>query len=79
MNASLTCRDGAGRLMDYLDGVLDEAQARAIEVHVAGCVHCTAFVRSYTAVPVIMREATSATLSESGRLALRRALLARRR
>ena len=79
MNASPTCRDGTDRLMEYVDGVLDEPVRRAIDVHIAGCARCQAFVRSYTAVPVILRDATQTTLTPDAQDALRRALAIRRR
>jgi anti-sigma factor RsiW len=79
MNASPTCRDGTDRLMEYMEGVLDESVRQAIDAHLAGCARCTAFVRSYTAISSIMRTATSVTLTPAGQDALRRALAARRR
>lgn len=77
-NAEMTCRDGVQHLADYTDGVLDPEVSRTLEAHVAGCARCTAFVRSYTAVPAILRRATSVTLSAEGQQALRRALAGRR-
>jgi anti-sigma factor RsiW len=77
-SAALTCRDGVQYLMDYTEGVLDPALRRTLETHVAGCARCTAFVRSYTAVPAIVRQATSVSLSAAGQEALRRALSRRR-
>jgi anti-sigma factor RsiW len=79
MNPIPTCRDGAERLMEYMDGVLDEALRRAIDEHIAGCAHCQAFVKSYASVPAILRETTHAQLPPAGQEALRRALAARRR
>ena len=77
-NASMTCRDGVQYLADYTDGVLDAEVRSTLEAHVAGCARCTAFVRSYTAVPAILRQATSVSLSPEGQEALRRALARRR-
>ena len=79
MSTIPTCRDGADRLMDYMEGVLDESLRRAIDEHLAGCARCTAFVRSYASIPSIVREATHATLTPARQDALRRALSARRR
>jgi anti-sigma factor RsiW len=79
MNATPTCRDGAERLMEYMDGALDESLRQAIDAHLAGCARCQAFVRSYAAVPAIVREATQVTLGPQGQEALRRALTARHR
>lgn len=77
MNAGMTCRDGLDRLMDYTEDVLDPGSRAALEGHVAGCPRCAAFLRSYTAVPAIVRQATSVTLPDAGRDALRRALASR--
>jgi anti-sigma factor RsiW len=78
MNPIPTCRDGTERLMEYMDGVLDEGLRRAIDEHIAGCARCQAFVKSFASVPSIMRAATGGTLTPSGEDALRRALAARR-
>jgi anti-sigma factor RsiW len=77
-NAGMTCREGVQHLADYTDGVLDPDVRTTLEAHVSGCARCTAFVRSYTAVPAILRQATSVTLSAEGQEALRRALARRR-
>ena len=78
MNAIQTCRDGAERLMEYMDGALDEPLRQAIDAHVAGCARCQAFVKSYASVPGVLREATHVELSPAGQDALRRALASRR-
>jgi hypothetical protein len=79
MRVSLTCREGVRDLMRYQEGVLDEALRLPLEAHVAGCVRCQAFARSYTALPAILREATRTTLPAGGQVALRRALSSRTR
>lgn len=79
MNPISNCRDGTERLMEYMDGALDEALRRTIDEHVAGCARCQAFVKSYASVPSIMREATGATLTPSGLDALRQVLAGRQR
>lgn len=43
----LGCRDGIDLLDDYLDGKLESAVARALEMHLAGCEDCTAFLETY--------------------------------
>lgn len=79
MNTAVTCRDGVLRLMDYLEGVLDEPTHRAFDAHLAACPRCVAFVRSYRATAAILRAATHVTLPASARDSLRRALSGRRR
>ena len=79
MNTSLTCREGAEHMMEYVEGVLDAAVRQTIDAHLAGCPRCVAFVRSYVAVPSIVREATHTTWSGSDEDALWRALARRRR
>jgi anti-sigma factor RsiW len=74
----LTCRDGVERLMDYLEGMLAPAERAAIDLHVAGCPRCVAFVESYVRTPRIVRAATAATLPAERATALRRFLAARR-
>ena len=77
MNPTPTCRDGAEKLMDYMEGVLDESLRRAIDEHLAGCARCRAFVKSYASVPAVLREATRTELTPAGQDALRRALARR--
>lgn len=78
MTPQLACRDGVERLMDYLDGVLPEADRQAIEAHVAGCPRCVAFMESYRQTPRILRSATAAELPEDLAASLRRFLAERR-
>jgi anti-sigma factor RsiW len=74
----VTCRDGVERLLDYLEGALGASEREAIDVHVAGCPRCVAFVDSYVQTPRIMRVATAAPLPAELATALRRFLAARR-
>lgn len=78
MTSQLACRDGVERLMDYLDGVLPEADRQAIEAHVAGYPRCVAFVGSSRVTPRILRAATAAELPEDLAASLRRFLAERR-
>lgn len=43
----LGCRDIVDLLDDYLDGALEGAVARALEMHLEGCQDCTAFLETY--------------------------------
>ncbi|MGE5835261.1 MAG: anti-sigma factor family protein [Acidobacteriota bacterium] len=58
----IACISGVELLMDYLEGVLPADLHAALDVHVAGCPRCAAFVESYRATPRIMRDATAMTL-----------------
>jgi anti-sigma factor RsiW len=78
MIAGLTCRQGVAQLMDYLEGLLDAGPRRTLDEHVAGCPRCAAYVRSYLAVPAILRDATLVSLPPAGQEALRAALSRRR-
>ena len=60
----LVCVSGVELLMDYLEGVLPEETRLAIDVHVASCPKCTAFVASYRATPRILRDATETSVPE---------------
>jgi anti-sigma factor (TIGR02949 family) len=39
----LSCFEVLARLSDYLDGELDDAGRRQVEVHLRGCEECTRF------------------------------------
>ena len=56
---TLTCRDGAALLTDYLEGALPADTRAAIDAHLAVCPRCVAFVEAYRATPRILRESTA--------------------
>ncbi len=56
---TLTCRDGAALVTDYLEGALPDDVRVAIDTHLAGCPRCVAFVRAYRETPRIVRESTA--------------------
>jgi anti-sigma factor RsiW len=74
----LTCRQGVERLVDYLEGVLSVSERAAIDLHMAGCPRCVAFVESYVETPRIWRAATAVEPPTAVAAALRRFLAARR-
>ena len=78
MTPGLTCRDGVEMLMDYLEGALGSPEHEAIDVHVAGCPRCVAFIESYVETPRILRAATAEALPAELATSLRRFLAARR-
>ena len=41
MQNTMNCKEVAGELVDYIDGVLDTALVIAIERHVQDCTDCT--------------------------------------
>lgn len=75
----VTCASGVELLMDYLEGVLSADLAAALDVHVAGCRRCAAYVESYRATPRILRAATAAPLPADLEDSLMAFLRARRR
>jgi anti-sigma factor RsiW len=74
----LTCRQGVERLVDYLEGVLSGSERAGIDLHMAGCPRCVAFVESYVETPRIWRAATATEPPAAVAAALRRFLAARR-
>jgi anti-sigma factor RsiW len=59
---SATCQSGVDLLMEYLEGTLAADVRAALEVHVAGCPRCVAFVESYRRTPAMLRTATAVSL-----------------
>ena len=55
----IICLSGVELLMEYLEGTLPPDVRAAIDVHVAGCPRCVAFITSYEATPRVVREATA--------------------
>jgi anti-sigma factor RsiW len=76
---TVTCRDGAALLMDYLEGVLPAGTRRELDAHLAGCRKCVEFVRAYRETPRILRESTAFHLPAGLAESLGRFLAARRR
>jgi len=68
----VSCQTGVELLMDYLEGVVPDDVRTILELHVAGCPKCEAFIASYLATPRILRDATAATMPPE----LQRSLLA---
>lgn len=76
---TMNCRDGAALLMDYLEDALPADVRAAIDVHVAGCPRCIAFVRAYRETPRILRDATAIEIPEGLVESLQRFLAGRAR
>ena len=74
MNAPVTCRAVVELLMDYVDGLVEQADKDAIEAHFARCPRCVEFLRSYRETPRILREATAAEMPAVMKDTLRRIL-----
>ena len=74
MNRKMTCREGVNALMDYVEGVLSAARRQAVATHVAGCIRCRRFARSYAETPRIVRKATACAVPTRVVAALRRRL-----
>jgi anti-sigma factor RsiW len=79
MTVELTCRQSLSMLMDYTEGLLPKRPRRRVEAHMAGCVLCQGFVRSYLATPGILRSATAERMPARVAQTLHRRLAAARR
>jgi anti-sigma factor RsiW len=55
----ITCISGVELLMEYLEGELPADVRAAVDVHVAGCPRCEAFIESYLKAPRTLRDATA--------------------
>lgn len=71
----IDCMSGVELLMEYLEGELAPDLRAAIDVHIAACPRCVAFIESYREAPRVLRDATAsempAELQESLLAALR--------
>lgn len=76
---TMTCRDGAAILMDYLEDVLPADVRADVDAHVAGCPRCVEFVRAYRETPRILRDWTAFEIPEGLAESLRKFLVERRR
>jgi anti-sigma factor RsiW len=76
---TMTCRDGAAILMDYLEGVLPADVRADVDAHVAGCPRCVEFVRAYRETPRILRDSTAFEIPAGLGESLQKFLAQRRR
>jgi anti-sigma factor RsiW len=76
---TMTCRDGAAILIDYLEGVLPADVRADVDAHVAGCSRCVEFVRAYRETPRILRDSTAFEIPAGFVESLQRFLAERRR
>lgn len=74
MSAAIVCRSGVRLLGEYLEGTLPSDVRAAVDRHVRGCRRCQGFVRSYAAVPRILRAATDVPMPAAVTRRLRRRL-----
>lgn len=75
---TLTCRDGAALLTEYLEDTLPAETRAAIDAHLSGCPRCVAFVRAYRETPRILRAATAFEIPPGLAASLQRFLAGRR-
>ncbi len=75
----LRCRDIVELLDDYLDGALNPKDAAGLAAHLAGCVDCTAFMRTYRGTVSTSRELRESELPPELRERLLTFLAQRRR
>ena len=65
--AGIRCREVLERLSSYLDGDLDEKEARRIDEHLMGCDHCERFGGRFgEAMTVLHRELERAAALDQG-------------
>jgi len=76
---TMTCRDGAALVTDYLEGALPGDVRSAIDTHLDGCPRCVAFVRACRETPRIVRESTAFEIPDGLVESLQRFLQGRRR
>jgi len=75
---TMTCRDGAELLMDYLEGALPAEVRADVDAHLAGCPRCVEFVRAYREAPRILRESTAFEIPDGLVASLQKFLTERR-
>ena len=59
-----TCEDSIHLLLDYVEGKIPPATAKALEEHLSGCPPCVDFVKGYQATPALCREALAERMPE---------------
>jgi anti-sigma factor RsiW len=69
--SEIVCASGVDLLMEYLEGVLPAEVRSELDAHVARCERCAAFVMSYRATPVILRDATASAIPAEVQASLR--------
>lgn len=52
----VTCRDMASLLLDYVEGALDAAVREQLDVHLADCPGCLAFLNTYRHTIALSRD-----------------------
>jgi anti-sigma factor RsiW len=56
----MTCKELVAFLMDYLDGLLSEAERRCFEEHLGECPDCVAYLMTYQQAIRLGKEACTA-------------------
>jgi anti-sigma factor RsiW len=59
----LACQELVELVTDYFEGALSDTDRTRFEVHIAGCVHCTAYVQQMREMLEVLGELTTESLS----------------
>ncbi len=60
---ALACQELVELVTDYFEGALSDADSARFEAHIAGCVHCTAYVEQMREMLAVVGSLTTESLS----------------
>ena len=73
--AGLTCEQVIGLMADYLESALSPEVVAELEVHLAGCEPCVAYLRTYRRTKELTAQTERVEMPEEMKTRLRRFLL----
>ena len=71
----MTCRDAIDLFAEFLDGALSEETVRTLEIHLADCAPCRAYLNTYRSTAGLVGQAGRVEMPPELRDRLRRFLL----